>query len=335
MTVVASSREAVALSLRDLLSAQEGLLVLGATGRQARLEIGWLHKSGDRVAAGVTPGRGGQSVEGVPVYDSVEEALRHHRCSIAMNYAPAVAAADAAIEAFEAGVEIVVISAEGVPLHRLALAIAAARRHRALLIGPNSQGLVIPGVGRVGCPGGSDPESRFGAGQVAIVSRSGGMTSELAMHIRSWGWGTSVQLALGGSPIVGTTLSEGVMLAQRDPSTRVAVVFGEPSSRQEYALANAVESGRVCIPVIAMIAGRAADALPATLTFGHAPRAGSAGEQSVAGKLAALRAAGVSVATNLEGIRSALEGLLGRSASASRAEGAGGRPRDSREGMLK
>lgn len=334
MTVAVSSREEADLSLRELLSAQEGLLILGATGRQARLEIGWLQKSGDRVAAGVTPGRGGHSVEGVPVYDSVEEALRHHRCSIAMDYAPAVAASDAAIEAFEAGIEIVVMSAEGVPLHRLALAIAAARRNRALLIGPNSQGLVIPGVGRVGCPGGSDPESRFGAGQVAVVSRSGGMTSELSMHIKSWGWGTSMQLALGGSPIVGTTLREGVMLAQRDPSTRVAVVFGEPSSRQEYALAEAVESGRVRIPVIAMIAGRAADTLPATLTFGHAPRAGSAGEQSVAGKLAALRAVGVTVATNLEGIRAALEGLVGRPASAGRAERPDGRSGDSREGML-
>jgi len=321
MTAATSSAVTSELSLRDLLAAEEGLLILGATGRQARLEIGWLLKSGDRVAAGVTPGRGGQSVEGVPVYDSVIDALRRHRCSIAMNYAPAVAAADAAVEAFEAGVKVVVMSAEGVPLHRLALAMAAARRNHALLIGPNSQGLVVPGVGRVGCPGGSDPESRFRAGEVAVVSRSGGMTSELSMLIRSWGWGTSVQLALGGSPIVGTTLSEGVVLAQRDPSTRVAVVFGEPSGRQEHDLAEAVESGRVTVPVVAMIAGRAVDALPATLTFGHAPRAGSAGEQSVAGKLTALLAAGVKVATSLDGIRTALGELLAQ-------------PGDSREGML-
>lgn len=294
------------ISIRELLGDPSGLLVLGITGRQARMETGWMLESGTHVSAGVTPGRGGQDVHGVPVFDTVRAAVDRHGCRVAMNYAPPAAAADSAIEAFQAGIELVVMSAENVPLHRLALALEAARRAGGRLIGPNSQGIVVPGVGRVGCPGGRDPQERFRPGSVAVVSRSGGMTSELAMLIGEWGWGTSVHLALGGSPIVGTTLTEGLKIVQDDPHTRAAVVFGEPSGDQEAALADAIEAGEITVPVAALIAGRAADSLSSDLPFGHAPRAGTGAERTVQHKLGRLGDAGVAVAMNTRDVRQAL-----------------------------
>lgn len=292
--------------IRDLLGDPGGLLVLGITGRQARMETSWMLESGTKVTAGVTPGKGGQSVCDVPVFNSVAEAVAHHPCRVAMNYAPARFAADAAIEALLAGVELVVISAENVPIHRFALAIEVAERVGGRIIGPNSQGIVVPGVGRVGCPGGQDPQERFRPGSVAVVSRSGGMTSELAMLVRMWGWGTSIHLALGGSPLVGTTMVEGLQIAQQDPNTRVAVVFGEPSGDQEFQLADAVRAGTIHIPVVAVIGGRAADRLSPDLPFGHAPRAGNGVEQSVQGKVDSLRDAGVKVADNTRDVHRVL-----------------------------
>jgi len=299
------------LTIRNLLGDKAGILVQGITGRQGRLETAWMLESGVHIAAGVTPGKGGQSVEGVPVYDTVLEARRDFPALVAMNYAPRRSAPDAAMEAFAAGISLVVMSAENVPLHRLVLAIELARSRGARLIGPNSQGIVVPGVGRVGCPGGRDPGSRFAAGGVAVVSRSGGMTSELAMLVRQWGYGTSVQMALGGAPIVGTSLTEGISLCQRDPETRLVVAFGEPSGAQESDLAAAITKGEVHLPVVALIGGAAADQLPADVPFGHAPRAGFGLERSVSGKVEALRAAGADVVSDTRGVRNALYRHLG------------------------
>lgn len=297
--------------IRELLEGPEGILVQGVTGRQARLEVGWMLASGGRVAAGVSPGRRGEFVASVPVYGTVKEALREHRCAVSMNYAPPSAACDAAIEAFEAGVRLVVMSAEHVPVHRLAMALRAAADSGGMLVGPNSQGLVVPGVARVGCPGGMDPWDRFAPGPVAVVSRSGGMTSEISMLVRSWGWGTSLQLALGGGPMVGTRLAEGVTMAERDPATRVSVIFGEPSGLQELELAEAIAANEIQRPVVALVAGRSGDSLPADVPFGHAPRAGSAGTVAVVReKVEALARAGASVVGDTRELRSELTRLL-------------------------
>lgn len=297
--------------IRDLLDRSEGLLIQGATGRQARMEVEWMQASGEKVAAGVTPGRRGEFMGSVPIYGSVREALIQHDCTVSMNYAPPAYACDAAIEAFEAGIRLVVMSAEHVPLHRLAMALQSARNSGGILIGPNSQGIVVTGVGRVGCPGGMDPWDRFAPGPVAVVSRSGGMTSEIAMLIRAWGWGTSVHLALGGGPMVGTRLAEGVRLVEQDPATQVTVVFGEPAGLQELELAEAIGAAEVKFPVIALIGGRAADTMPAHIPFGHAPRVGNSGTVAfVSQKLEALRRAGAVVVNDTRQLRAELANLL-------------------------
>ena len=137
------------------------------------------------------------------------------------------------------------------------------------------------------------------------------MASEIAMLVRSWGFGTSIQLSLGGSPIVGTSLTEGVRLVEEDPRTKVTVVFGEPSGQQENELARAIVEGTVRGPVIALVAGRAADMLPETLTFGHAPRAGTSGIASVSAKVAELRTAGCLTVDDTTGLLAELRSVLG------------------------
>ncbi|MFC9660027.1 CoA-binding protein [Nocardia sp. NPDC127606] len=287
--------------IRRLLEAGPGLLVQGITGKQGQLETRWMLDSGVKVAAGVTPGKGGSVVHGVPVFDTVAAAVAATGAQVAMSYAPPQAAADAVVEAAQAGLELIVVSAENVPQHRWLRALEVARAHNCRVIGPNSQGVVVPGVGRIGCPGGDEPWQRFAAGSVGIVSRSGGMASELAMLMRIWGLGTSVQMSIGGTPTVGTTLTEGVELVASDPNTRAVVVFGEPSSSQEVDLAVAVADGRIEVPVIAMVAGRAGDSLPTALPFGHAPR--DADGATVQEKCAALADAGVLVALSTYDVR--------------------------------
>lgn len=140
------------------------------------------------------------------------------------------------------------------------------------------------------------------------------MASELSMLVREWGLGTSVQLHIGGAPLVGTNLVEAVGLVQGDPLTKVTVVFGEPSGRLELDLAGEIESGRLALPVIALVAGRFADRLPASLPFGHAPRAGVGGDATVEGKMARLEAVGASVVTSLDELQRQLVDAVGRAA---------------------
>lgn len=294
--------------IRRLLENGPGLLVQGITGRQGQLETRWMLDSGVRIAAGVTPGKGGQKVCEIPVFDTVAEAVAATGAKVAMSYAPPRAAADSVAEAAEAGIELTVVSSENIPQHRWLRALDIARANNCRVIGPNSQGVVVPGVGRIGCPGGDEPWERFAPGPVGIVSRSGGMASEIGMLLRSWGTGTSVQMSIGGVPGVGTTVTDGVQLVAEDENTRAVVVFGEPSSSQETDLAAAIADGRILVPVIAMVAGRAGDHLPSALPFGHAPRDANSG--TVQDKIAALTAAGALVAKSTHEVRALLTQVL-------------------------
>lgn len=290
-------------SISALLSDPAGVVIQGITGRQGQMETRWMLDSGTTIAAGVTPGKGGQQIHRVPVYDTVSEAIARHGCRSTMIYAPRHRAANAAIEAIHAGVKLAVISAEDVPAHDLLRLIDNAQRYDALVVGPNSQGLLVPGVGRIGAPGGTDVNERFSAGHVAVVSRSGGMTGEIGHLLHQWGFGTSVQIHLGGAVMPLMTLREGVLLAERETSTTITVVFGEPSSTQEDMLARAMRNGETRHPIVAMIAGRFSDTFPAMLPFGHAPRASGDSATNVAAKMAVLADAGAAIAHNFTELR--------------------------------
>lgn len=295
------------MSISAMLADPGGLIVQGITGRQGQLETRWMLDSGTHIAAGVTPGKGGQTVHGVPVYDTVEEAYAGHQCPASMIYAPRHIAANAAIEAIKAGVRLVVISAEDVPIHDMVRLIETANAHDAVVVGPNSQGLLVPGVGRIGSPGGTDVNERFSPGHVAVVSRSGGMTGEIGYLLHLWGIGTSVQIHLGGAVMPATTLRDGVALAEREVATEITVVFGEPSSGQEDQLAAAIAAKQTRCPVIAMVAGRFSDTFPALLPFGHAPRATGESATNVAAKGAVLADAGAVVVRNFAELRTQIE----------------------------
>lgn len=298
-------------SISELLSDPAGVVIQGITGRQGQMETRWMLDSGTHIAAGVTPGKGGQQIHGVPVYDTVSEAIATHGCRSTMIYAPRHRAANAAIEAIHAGVKLAVISAEDVPAHDLLRLIDTAQRHDTLVVGPNSQGLLVPGVGRIGAPGGTDVNERFSAGQVAVVSRSGGMTGEIGHLLHQWGFGTSVQIHLGGAVMPLMTLRDGVLFAERETSTTVTVVFGEPSSTQEDMLARAIRNGEIRSPIVAMVAGRFSDTFPAMLPFGHAPRASGDSATNVEAKIAVLADAGAAIAGNFTELRRHVARLTG------------------------
>jgi succinyl-CoA synthetase alpha subunit len=221
-----------------------------------------------------------------------------------MCYVPGQAACDAAAEAVEAGIELVVMGAEDVPVHDMARLVKLAAGAGAQVIGPNSQGIVLPGIGRIGCPGGSDPWSRFRPGPIGVVSRSGGMASELSMHIAHWGSGTSVQLHIGGSGLLGTTLAEAVRLADADRNTRRIVVFGEMSSQQEVHLADSIADRPTRADLAVVIVGEAMERSTSDVELGHASRVGTVSDGlTVRQKKNALEAARVTVLDSLADLR--------------------------------
>lgn len=293
--------------IRELMS--QGLMVQGITGRQGRMETEWMLESGTKVCAGVTPGRAGELVGDVPIFDSVREAAQATDVRVSMNYVPASLVVESLYEAVDAGLKLVILSAENVPRHGFARLLEHARRNETRVIGPNSQGIVVPGIGRWGCPGGDDPWQRFAPGKVAIVSRSGGLASEMGMLLKDWGFGTSVQISIGGSNLVGTDLVQALTLVEKDEQTDAVVMVGEPSGTQETEVANAVAVGALKLPIVAFIPGRAVDGFPRSLPFGHAPRGGGGGS-SAAQKIAVLQQAGVYVARNLKQIRQGLDNVL-------------------------
>ncbi len=266
------------------------LLVQGITGRQGRFHTERMIAYGTRVVAGVVPGKGGMEVHGVPVYDTVAEAIEEHPdINASIVFVPAPYASDAVFEALEAGISLIVVITEHIPVHHTARFVRYARLLGKTIIGPNTPGVITPGEAKVGIM----PEQYFVPGRVGIVSRSGTLTYEVAWSLAKAGLGISTAIGVGGDPIVGLRLKEAVMLLEEDPSTDAIVVVGEIGGTDEEELAQAVIDGEVRKPVVAYIAGRTA---PKGRRMGHAGAIvyGEAG--TAESKLRAFREAGVPVA---------------------------------------
>jgi len=187
-----------------LLDDQSCVLVQGITGQQARTHLSYMIRYGTRVVAGVSPGKGGGSLDGVPVYDSVKAAVRNHPVNISVLFVPARRAKDAALEAIENQIPLVVVLAEGVPHHDAAEIIEKAAVKGVRLIGPNSQGMISPGKAKLGGTGGAEPERMYLPGPVGIISRSGGMGGEIANVLTRRGIGQSTYISIGGDLLIGT-----------------------------------------------------------------------------------------------------------------------------------
>ena len=264
-------------------------IVQGITGRQGSFHTKLMLDYGTNIVAGVTPGKGGQSVWGVPVYDTVREALAEHDANASIIFVPARFARDAVIEAVEAGLELVVVITEHIPVRDTMEFLALARREGATIIGPNTPGIITPGE----CKLGVMPGHVFERGRVGMVSRSGTLTYEIAAQLTRAGLGQSTCLGIGGDPVVGLTFTEVLDMFERDDETEAVVLIGEIGGNLEELAAQYIAKTGYPKPVVAFIAGRTA---PPGKRMGHAGaiimgRAGTA--QS---KIEALERAGVRVA---------------------------------------
>jgi succinyl-CoA synthetase alpha subunit len=290
-----------------LLNADSGILVQGITGREASAMVADMLAYGTNVVAGVTPGKGEESVHGVPVFDTVADAVSAHRCTVTIISVPAAAVLDAASEAIAHSIKLCLIMTERVPRLDAAKIIAAARAAGCTVIGPNTLGLIRPGIVKLGTIGGRVDNVRrsFMPGRVAILSRSGGMTTEIASFLTSRGIGQSIAIGVGGDPLIGADFCDLIELIECDASTDAVVIYGEPGGTAEERLAEKLKKSPSRLRINAFLSGRFVDELEG-VRFGHAAVLVEGGRGSVRGKAAALRDAGVFVAEQFDDILTGL-----------------------------
>ncbi len=291
-----------------LLDRETNILVQGITGREASAMTEEMLGYGSRVVAGVTPGKGGQQVCGVPVFDTVAEAQAHRPCTASIISVPAAGVLDAGAEAIAHGIKLLLVMSERVPRLDTAKLLALARSAGCIVIGPNTLGLIRPGTAKLGTIGGrlDNVKRSFTPGRVAILSRSGGMTTEIASFLTSRGIGQSIAIGVGGDPIVGSDFRDLIDLLEDDPDTDAAVIYGEPGGIAEERLAEKLKTKPSRLRINAFLSGRFVDGLEG-IRFGHAAVIVEGGRGSVRGKAEALRSAGVFVADRFDEILTGLK----------------------------
>jgi succinyl-CoA synthetase alpha subunit len=290
-----------------LIDADTTFIVQGITGREAVnltrecLDYG----EGAKIVGGVTPGRLGREVHGVPVFDTVAQAVAHHSGPIdgSVVTVPPAFTRDAVFEAIENGIRLIVIVTERIPRRDVAQMVELATLRGARIIGPNCLGVIVPDVIKMGGIGGpaKNAAQAYTPGAVGVISRSGGMTTEMSSTLSAAGLGQSTAVSIGGDAIIGSTYAELMPLFEADPHTRGIVIYTEPGGRMEAELARWVTENHSRLPVVAFMAGRFMDEMPG-MSFGHAGtivegKADTAGE-----KIARLAQAGIAVAERIEDI---------------------------------
>ncbi len=290
---------------------QTRIIVQGITGREAANFVRDSLDYGAQVVAGVTPGKGGLSVHGVPVYDTVRAALREHQAEASVISVPPPFVKDAAFEALVNGIRLLVILTERVPRRDVVEVVSLARETGATVIGPNSMGLISVERTKVGIAGGpaEDVRRAYTPGPVGILSRSGGMTTEIANLLTLHGIGQTTCISVGGDPIVGSTFADLIPLYEQDPETKAVVLFCEPGGNAEERLADFLKERRPRLPIVAFVAGRFADEMPG-VRFGHAAVIVEGEAGSTKGKIERLKGAGVLVAEEFSEIVSLVRRCL-------------------------
>ncbi len=287
-----------------LVDSNTRVVVQGITGREGRFHTRQMLDYGTRVVAGVTPGKGGQEVEGVPVFDTVHEAVARTDANTSIIYVPARFAPEAILEAADAGIRLIVCITEGIPTLDMITVRHYLRQVGARLIGPNCPGVITPGESKVGIM----PGHIHRPGPVGIVSRSGTLTYEAVYALTQRGIGQSTVVGIGGDPIVGTTFLDVLRMFQDDPQTEVVVLIGEIGGTEEERAAMYIRD-EMSKPVVAFIAGQTA---PPGKRMGHAGAIIAGGTGTAAEKIAALEAAGAHIARHPEEIANLVATLLGR-----------------------
>src|SRR3712207_5003030 len=299
-----------------LVDADTNVIVQVITGREAVnlarecLDYG----AGAKIVGGVTPGRKGRDVHGVPVFDSVAQCVEHHGAPIdgSVVTVPPAFTKDAVLEALDNGVRIVVIVTERIPRGDVAQMVERADDAGARIIGPNCLGIIVPDVVKMGGIGGPAKEAAksYTPGPVGVISRSGGRTTEMASKLTAAGLGQSTAGSIGGDAIIGSTYAELMPLFEADEQTQAIVIYTEPGGRMEKQLAEWVTANDSRLPVVAFMAGRFMDEMPG-MSSGHAGTIVEGREDTAAEKIARLSEAGITVAERIEDIPGLVQERIG------------------------
>jgi succinyl-CoA synthetase alpha subunit len=285
-----------------LIDQQKNVIVQGITGREGMARTKLMMDYGTQVLGGVTPGRGGQEVYGLPVYDTVMEAVEKlGSIDVSVIFIPAPLVKNAALEAFDAGIQLAVLVPDRVPIYDVLEIHYMAKEKGATFVGPNTLGLLSPGKAVLGMMGGRAKAARewFKPGMVGVTSRSGGMTSSLAYYLSQNDIGLSTIIHVGGDAIVGLPHQEVIKHFQKDPETKVVVMFGEIGTSQEEKVAELIQKGEVTKPVVAYIGGKAAQK---GTRFSHAGAIIEGNRGTYQGKVEQLKAAGAVVVEEFQDI---------------------------------
>jgi succinyl-CoA synthetase alpha subunit len=299
-----------------LLNADFTFIVQGITGREAVNLTRECLDYGSKVVGGVTPGRKGREVHGVPVFDTVEQvadALGYVPDGSVVTVPPTFTK-DAVFEAIEAGIGLIVIVTERIPRRDVAQMVELAGMRGARIIGPNCLGVIVPGVCKMGGIGGpaKDAAKSYAPGPVGVMSRSGGMTTEISSSLTAAGLGVSTAVSIGGDAIIGSTYAELMPLFEADAQTEAIVIYTEPGGRMEAQLAEWVAENQSRLPIVAFMAGRFMDDEEMKgMSFGHAGTIVEGVEDTATEKIARLEATGIPVIERIDEIPDVVKDKLG------------------------
>lgn len=280
------------------------LIGQGLTGTEGSRSLPLMLNYGTNIVAGVTPGKGGQEVMGVPIFNTVAEAIEAvGKVDGSVQFVPPLFTKGAVIEAIDAGIKFILISAEKVPVKDSAIIYTYAKKHESTVLGPSSVGLICPERKiKIGDLGGATPQRVFLNGNIAVLSKSGGMTAEIGLILKNNGLGISWAAGIGGEKIVSTDFADFLLKLEDDETTKASVIFGELGGTYEERVAELVKKGKIKKPVIAFIAGEFTLKLPNDVQFGHAGAIIEGKRGLPSEKRRILREAGVLVAENFDEI---------------------------------
>ena len=299
-----------------LVDKSTNFLVQGITGREAVNLTRECLDYGSKVVGGVTPGRAGRDIYGVPVYDCVRDVIaKHGPVDGSIISVPPGFVRDAAFEALENGVSLIVIVTENIPRKEVAQMVELAALRGARIIGPNCLGIISPGEAKMGGIGGpaANTKQAYSPGHVGIMSRSGGMTTEIANTLTAAGLGQSTAVSIGGDAIIGSSYAELMPLFEADPETHAVAIYSEPGGRMEAELAEWIGANRSRLPVVAFMAGRFMDEMKG-MRFGHAGTIVEGKADTTADKIERMRRAGIAVAERIEEIPALIRARIAKGA---------------------
>jgi succinyl-CoA synthetase alpha subunit len=295
-----------------LINSETTFIVQGITGREAVNLTRENLDYGAKIVGGVTPGRAGREVYGVQVYDCVREITAKTRVDGSVVCVPPRFTRDAVFEAIENGIKLIVVVTERIPRKQVAQMVELANLRGARIIGPNCLGIISPGEAKMGGVGGpaANTKTAYTKGSIGVMSRSGGMTTEIASTLTAAGMGQSTAVSIGGDAIIGTSYAELMPLFEADPQTKAIAIYSEPGGRMEAELADWIQKNDSRLPIVAFMAGRFMDEMPG-MRFGHAGTIVEGKADTTAEKIKRMKAAGIAVAERIEEIAKMIAERIG------------------------